>query len=80
MKLFIKDFFSKCDQIRRKLQIWSHLLKEIFNGKLHFCTVMCYKLLSYFCWLIGKLKENHMFEAAAHILEYYIKVNVESGA
>ena len=26
MKFFIKDFFSKCDQIRRKLWIWSHLL------------------------------------------------------
>ena len=36
MKFFIKDFFSKCHQIRRKLQIWSHLLKKIRNGKLHF--------------------------------------------
>ena len=24
----IKDFFGKCDQIRRKLRIWSHLLKK----------------------------------------------------
>ena len=24
----IKDFFSKCDQIRSFLKIWSHLLKE----------------------------------------------------
>ena len=31
MKLSIKDFFSKCDQIRRKLQIcWSHLLRKFF--------------------------------------------------
>ena len=28
MKFSIKDFFSKCDQIDRKLQIWSHLLKK----------------------------------------------------
>ena len=28
MKFSIKNFFSKCDQIRRKLQIWSHLLKK----------------------------------------------------
>ena len=34
----IKDSFSKCNQIRRKLRIWSHLLKEslmesfIFRG------------------------------------------------
>ena len=28
-KMFsIKDFFSKCDQIRRKLRIWSHILKN----------------------------------------------------
>ena len=27
-KFSITDFFSKCDQIRRKLRIWSHLLKK----------------------------------------------------
>ena len=27
-KFSIKDFFVKCDQIRRKLWIWSHLLKK----------------------------------------------------
>ena len=24
----IKEFFSKCDQIRRKLRIWSHLMTK----------------------------------------------------
>ena len=28
MKFSIKDFNSKCDQMRRKLWIWSHLLKK----------------------------------------------------
>ena len=28
MKFSIKDFFSKCDQICRKLRIWSHLQKK----------------------------------------------------
>ena len=28
MKFSIKDFFSKFDQIRRKLRIWSDLLKK----------------------------------------------------
>ena len=28
MKFSIKDFFSKYDQIRKKLQIWSHLLQK----------------------------------------------------
>ena len=29
MKFSIKDFFSKCDQIRSQLWIWSHLLKNV---------------------------------------------------
>ena len=28
MKFSVKDFSSKCGQIRRKLRIWSHLLKK----------------------------------------------------
>ena len=39
-KMFsIKDFFSKCDQIGRKLQIWSHLLKKSLMEKFIFCAV-----------------------------------------
>ena len=30
MQFSIMDLFSKCDQIRRKLWIWSHLLKKSF--------------------------------------------------
>ena len=36
MKFSIKDFFSKCDQIRRKLRIWSHLLKKSLKWKTSF--------------------------------------------
>ena len=39
MKFSIKDFFSKCDQIRRKLQIWSHLLKKCLIESFIYCTV-----------------------------------------
>ena len=28
MNISIKDFFSKFDKIRRKLRIWSHLVKK----------------------------------------------------
>ena len=28
MKFSMKNFFSKCEQIRRNLRIWSHLLKK----------------------------------------------------
>ena len=38
MKFSIKDFFSRCDQIRRKLRIWSHLLKKSLMEKFIFCV------------------------------------------
>ena len=38
VKLFMKDFFSKCDQIRKKLWIWSHLLKKYLIENF-FCAV-----------------------------------------
>ena len=39
MKFSIKDFFSKCDQIHRKLRIWSHLLKKSLMENFIFCAV-----------------------------------------
>ena len=39
IKPTINDFFSKLDQIRRKLQIWSHLLKKSVIENFIFCTV-----------------------------------------
>ena len=39
MKFSNKDFFSKCDQIRRKLRIWSHLLKKSLMENFIFCAV-----------------------------------------
>ena len=39
MKFSIKDFFCKCDQIHRKLWIWSHLLKKLLMQNFIFCTV-----------------------------------------
>ena len=39
MRFSIKDFFSKCDQIPRKLRIWLHLLKNSLMKNLIFCAV-----------------------------------------
>ena len=39
MKFSAKDFFSKYDQIDRKLQIWAHLLKK--SLKEYFIFVQC---------------------------------------
>ena len=50
IKFFVKDFFSKYDQIRREMQIWSHLLKKSY-GKLNFlkhCLTHFMKLFSFY--------------------------------
>ena len=57
MKFSIKDFFSKCDQIHRKLQIWSHLLKRPLMENFIFCVV--YRLIYSFIWL-----SPHLFKTA----------------
>ena len=39
MKFSTKDFFSKCDQNRGILEIWSHLLKKSLVENVIFCAV-----------------------------------------
>ena len=59
MKFSIKDVLSKRDQIRRKLRVWSHLLKKILNGKLH---LLCNEI-------------NHGFGCSEKCLIYLIMCN-----
>ena len=52
MKFSIKEFFSKCDQIHRKLQIWSHLLKKSLMENFIFCgelRLFATEILRYQC-------------------------------
>ena len=45
-KFSIKDFFSKCDQIRRKLLIWPHSLEKCLLENFIFCEVsICMRML-----------------------------------
>ena len=44
MKFPITDFFSKQDQIRKKLRIWSYLLKKSVVENFIFCAVLLLKL------------------------------------
>ena len=44
MKFFVKDFFSKCDQICSFLQIWSHLLIKSLMEKFVFCAVLTWRI------------------------------------
>ena len=40
IKFSIKKFFSKCEQIRSLLGIWSHLLKKSLMGNFIFCAMI----------------------------------------
>ena len=44
MKFSIKDFFSTCEQILRKLRVWSHLLKKSFMENFIFFAVIKQKV------------------------------------
>ena len=45
IKFSVKDFFSKCDQIRRKLWIWSHLPKKLLMENSFLCSDILLDLL-----------------------------------
>ena len=47
IKFSIQDFVSKCDQIRRNLRVWSHLLKKSLMENSIFCAVEQYQSQSY---------------------------------
>ena len=40
IKFSIKDFLNRCDQIRRELRIWSHLLKKSLMQNFIYCAVL----------------------------------------
>ena len=47
MKFSIKAFFSKCDQICRKLRIWSHSLEKSSMENFIFCVVYFSRFCDY---------------------------------
>ena len=53
MKFSIKDFFSKCDQIRSFLRIWLHLLNKSLMENFIFCAASLKKSWVFLC---NKLK------------------------
>ena len=77
MKFSIKDFFSKCDQIRRKLQIWSHLLKKSLMENFVFCALwLMRKLLNPFQTSVAfHIETSHLFSRAEQMTGFYMKHN-----
>ena len=76
MKFSIEDFFSKCDQIRRNLWIWSHLLKKSLKENFIFCTVYFIFLgCAYRCTYVKLSK--HYFRVKTKIsVDFYICISV----
>ena len=69
MKFSIKDFFPKCDQIRRKLWIWSHLLKKSLMENFIFCAVNVLSVQQrkhFLCTSVSKCKQDYDFFSAIH--------------
>ena len=60
----IKDFFSKCDQICRKLRIWSHLLKKSLMKNFIFCAVS----------LKPKCGVKELYVNINYHFDYYLKI------
>ena len=56
MKFSVEDFFSTCDQIRRELRIWSHLLKKYLMENFIFCATYAKHLAILI--LIRQLQKN----------------------
>ena len=62
MKFSIKDFFSKRDQICRKLRIWSHLPKR----KLHF---LCSAMSNLRVKVYSRVQEEFAYEVLRQIVK-----------
>ena len=58
MAFSIKDFFSKCDQIRSFLRIWSHLLNKSLMENFIFCAVIVASIIS--CLSNNILQKNKL--------------------
>ena len=72
MKFSIKHLFSECDQIRRKLRFWSHLLKKSLIENFILCAVLK--------TIVNKL-DNRILDATSlfHINQYNTdKLNLEN--
>ena len=78
MKFSIMDFFSKCDQIRKFLRIWSHLLKKSLMENLIFlCSV--YNIILHLQEYLAPwfLRENFLWSIVyGFLLLFYLQKSV----
>ena len=65
MKFSIKYFFSKCDQIRNFLRIWSHLLNKYIMENFIFCARIVFA------------SSEQLFNKTLHKNDYLIKKQLD---
>ena len=59
MKFSIMGFFSKCDQTRSFLRIWSYLLKKFLMENFSFCVVNTIRKKTHKTYCLHTKKVNH---------------------
>ena len=65
MKLFsIKDFYSKCEQIRRKLRIWSNLLEKYLQETSFLCSEWVLVLSDINLWILWAVRKSQKMVVA----------------
>ena len=72
IKFSIKDFFSKCDQVYKKLRTWSHLLKKSIMENIFLAVLFC---LFKFVDLLSHIQHNISgvcFDPFHHHFVFYI--------
>ena len=81
MKFCIKDLSSKCDQIRRKLRVWSHLLDKSLMQNFIFCAVIDIACVLIFRFIYFSFKVEDFIAVNKHHLNttlsisFFIKCN-----
>ena len=73
MTFSIKYFFSKCDQIRSFLRIWSHFLKKSLIENVIFCAVLNAFLKLFFnnCFLWIIVAYGHCIFCESHFAHLF---------
>ena len=64
MKFSITDFFSKCDQIQRKVRIWSHSQKKSVMENFIFCNVALNQLVRMKKYKFRLIEKKNLHEEA----------------
>ena len=89
MKFFIKNFLNKCNQIHRKLWIWSHLLKKssleisFFVQCMLFQTtiwtlVILIEFLRVFYKKSSKFRNSFCLWISVEVIKFYLKLIFKS--